>query len=174
MKRLSILLLPAILAGCQTNRFAAQPLPTNDYSRAFSLAKETFSQYFSIAVANSASGEIQGQPKSTGQVRDRLLGSAATRQVASMRLRQVGGQVLAEVRVENQSQALAFYGAVQPKTVYDEIPNQTPAQEGAPLTAEQNQSWQTSGEDYALERTILNDLHNRLAASAAATTQSGS
>jgi hypothetical protein len=163
------LLLPALLAGCQNERFAAQPLPTNDYSQAFSLAKETFSQYFSIASANSASGEIQGQPKSTGQVRERLLGGAVTRQIASMRLRQVGQEVLAEVRVENQRQDMVSYGAVQPRTVYNEIPNQTPAQEGAALTDQQNQPWQTSGQDYALERTILNDLRNRLAGLGAST-----
>ena len=52
---------------------------------------------------------------------------------------------------------------MQPVTVDTELPSRTPAQETAPLSAEQKQAWQTSARDDALERTILAELLRRLA-----------
>lgn len=162
------LLALALLSGCQTEKFSAQPLQTNDYDQTFCLAKETFSHYFSIACEDPVAGTIVGSPKECNPVQERLLGCSDQRQIACMRVRRVQGCVLAEVRVECQrQQGVAAVRTIEVPTVNRDVPNYTPAQESAAVLACQNQTWQTTGRDSALERTILNDLRNRLACATA-------
>lgn len=81
-----------------------------------------------------------------------------------MRIRQKGSDVIAEVRVEVERQDIAAVRALQPVTVYDELPTQSPVLESGALTAEQDQAWASAGRNEAVERAILRDLLDRIAA----------
>lgn len=165
MRTLTFIALIGALAagGCQFDRYRSQPLGEVGYARAFAAGKTVMSQYFSIASADPETGKIVSRPESVKARRDRLLGSSPARQVATLRIRQKGDDIFADLRVEIQRQDATATRHMQPVTVDTELPSRTPAQETAPLTAEQNQAWQTTGRDESLERTILADLLNSLA-----------
>ena len=165
MKTLTFVALMGALAagGCQFERYRSQPLGEVGYARAFAAGKMVMSQYFSIASADSETGKIISRPEPVKAPRDRLLGSSPARQVATLRIRQKGDEIFADLRVEIQRQDASAIRHMQPVTVDTELPSRTPAQETAPLTAEQNQAWQTTGRNESLERTILADLLNSLA-----------
>jgi hypothetical protein len=150
-------------AGCGMQRYRAQPLGQVPYEQAFQAARTVFSQYFSVASADSVTGKIVGRPKVVEGAPDRLLGITPARQVAKMRIREKkDGQVYAEVRVDIQRQDAGAFRAMQPLTVETELPSRTPAQDTAPISAEQDQAWQTTGRDEAKERDILADLLRRV------------
>ncbi|KKK72727.1 hypothetical protein LCGC14_2901000, partial [marine sediment metagenome] len=133
------------------------------YARAYREARAVFNQYFSIASADEESGKIVGRPRATETAPDRLLGVSPARHIAQMRVREKGGQVIVEVRVDIQRQDVGAYRAMQPITVDNDVPIRTPAEESGAVTAGQNQAWTTTGRDEALERTLLSDLLQRLA-----------
>jgi len=165
MRTLTFVALVGTLAagGCQFERYRSQPLGDVGYARAFAVGKTVMSQYFSIASADPETGKIICRPEPVTAARDRLLGSSPARHSATMRIRQKGDEVFADLRVEIQRQDSAAIRYMQPVTVDTELPSRTPAQETAPLTAEQDQAWQTTGRNESLERTILADLLNGLA-----------
>ena len=165
MKTLTFVALMGALAagGCQFERYRSQPLGEVGYARAFAAGKTVMSQHFSIASADSERGKIISRPEPIEASRDRLLGSSPARQVATLRIRQKGDEIFADLRVEIQRQDTGAIRLMQPVTVDTELPSRTPAQETAPLTADQNQAWQTTGRNESLERTILADLLNSLA-----------
>ncbi|KPK86225.1 MAG: hypothetical protein AMJ81_01905 [Phycisphaerae bacterium SM23_33] len=144
-------------------QYRSQPLGQVPYPEAFQAARTVFSQYFPVASADPQTGKIIGRPKLVEAAPDRLLGVTPARQVAKMRIREKkGGQVFAEVRVDVQRQDVEAFGAMRPVTVDNELPSRTPAQDVAPISAEQNQAWQTTGRDAAKERDILMDLLRRV------------
>lgn len=165
MNRLALIILIGALAagGCQLDQYRSQPLGQVDYGRVFDESKEVLSQHFSIDSADPVSGKIVSRPKEIDAPPDRLLGNSPARQVATMRIRRKGKEVFADLRVEIQRQDAVAIRQMQPLTVDTELPSRTPAQETAPLSAEQKQAWETSGRDDALERTILAELLRRLA-----------
>ena len=149
-------MLPA--AGCQSHRYNTQPLGDVGYAKAFQAGKAAMAQYFSIESVDEKAGSITSRPKSVQAGRDRLLGASPARKLAKMRIRRKGDQVYADVRVDLQRQDVDAMTRMQPVTVHNDVPIQTPAQGRAALTSDQNQAWQTTGRDAALERSILNAL----------------
>jgi hypothetical protein len=163
MRSWSILpLAVGLVAGCQVeaNRYSTQPLGGVEYAQAFKTAQDVLSHYFQVASADAESGKIVSRPKTLDKARpDRLLGgNSSARQVATLVVYQSGGQVYADVSVQTQRQDVAAMRQMQPVTVDTENPAQTRAGETAAVSAGQNQAWQNAGRDYALERTILNEL----------------
>jgi len=166
MNRLAMIALGGALivaGGCHSRQYQSQSLGQVNYAQAFEQSKAVFSQYFSIESADAAKGKIVGRAKEVQAAPDRLLGSTPARQIAVMRVRRKGDTVVADVRVEIQRQDTVAARQMQPVTVDTELPNRTPAQENAPLTAEQEEFWQTTGRDEGVEQSILADLIRRLA-----------
>ena len=163
-KTLFVLVASSVLftVGCQGQRFRSEPLGEVDYAEAFRAGKTVLSQYFSIASADAESGEIVSRPKAVDAAKDRLLGSSPARKVARIRIRQKGDVVFADVRVDIQRQDVDAFRQMQPITVDNDVPNQTPADESAADTAKQNQAWQRTGRDHRLENTILADLNRAI------------
>jgi len=164
MSRLGMILLAAgpILAGCQVDSYRCQPLGDVAYDEAFRVGRSVLAQYFSIASADPQSGKIVSRPKPIKATSDRLLGSSPARQLAILRIRRKGGQLYADLRVHVQRQDAGVARAMQPITVQTELPNVTPAEETAAVTAEQSQTWANVSRDDALERIILADLLKQL------------
>jgi len=165
MGRSTLVLLAAVLAtgGCQAERSRSQPLGRVDYSHAFQAGRSALlARNFSIASADAASGEIVSRPKQIDAKPDRLLGSSLARQIARMQIRTKDGLVYAYLRVDVQRQDVGAARMMQPVAVDTERPSLTPAEEAAAITAEQDQAWETTGRDHALERAILADLLRRL------------
>jgi len=152
-----------LVGGCQRHGYNTQPLGTVSYAQAFQAGKATVSEFFSIASANESSGKIVSRPKSVDAGSDRLLGTSPARKVATVRIRQKGDQLYADVRVVIERQDVEAMARMQPITVDSQLPNQTPAQEGASVRPSQNQAWQTTGRDEAMERALINALTGRLA-----------
>ncbi|HET6429674.1 MAG TPA: hypothetical protein VFJ30_14750 [Phycisphaerae bacterium] len=150
--------------GCTAGRYRSQPLGPVPYDMAFREARTVFCQYFSVAEADEAKGRIVGRVKLVDTGTRRLLGPGPGREKATMRIRQKGSDVIAEVRVEVERQDIAAVRALQPVTVYDELPTQSPVLESGALTAEQDQAWASAGRNEAVERAILRDLLDRIAA----------
>ena len=167
MNRLALMALAGLLVaagGCDTTQYRSQPLGQVDYDKAFAVSKEVFSEYFSIESASAKTGKIVGRPKSIEGAPDRLLGRSPARQIATMRVRRKDDLVFADIRVEIQRQGSIAAQQMQPVTVDTDYPGRTPAQEDAPLTMKQRDTWQMSGRDDAVESKILADLLGRLAA----------
>lgn len=166
MKPLACVLLAGALAaagGCQMEQFRSQPLGRAGFGEAFDAGRAVLAQYFSIASADRASGRIVSRPTPIEPTAERLLSRSSARQIATMQIRQKGEELFADLRVEVQRQDVAAARAMQPVTVHTELPTQTPAQESAAVTAEQDQLWRSAGRNHSLERTILTDLLKRLA-----------
>jgi hypothetical protein len=163
MKNLTLLLVIMVagVVGCQGPQFSSEPLGEVDYAEAFRAGKRVMSQYFSIASADAESGKITCRPKTVDAAKDRLLGTTPARKGAEMRIRQKGDMVFADVQVYIQRQDVTVFRQMQPITVNDDVPNWTPADEGAAAAA-QNQTWQTTGRDHQLEQEILADLFRAL------------
>ncbi len=153
-----VILFVIFTAGCQGPRFQSQPLGEVDYAEAFRAGRTVMGQYFSIASADAESGKIVCRPKGVEAAPDRLLGSSQARKVADMRIRRKGNKVFADICVKIQRQDALALRSMQPITVDNDVPSQTPADEAAAVTAEQNLTWQTTGRDHQLERAILTDL----------------
>ena len=153
----------SLLAGCQPSGYSSQPLGQVSYVQAFGAGQAALGRHFAIESADPAEGTITGKPKSFRAGRDRLLGDSPAQRLATMRITQKGDQVYAEVRVSIQRQDVEALRHMRPVTVDNELPGRTPAQESAAVTANQDQAWQTTARDEALERAILNDLVNALA-----------
>ncbi len=160
MKRLTLLLVITVAGavGCQGPQFSSEPLGEVDYAEAFRAGKRVMAQYFSIASADAESGKIVSRPKAVDAARDRLLGSTPARKIAQIHIRQKGEMVFADVRVYIQRQDVEAFRQMQPITVDNDVPNRTPAEEATVDTAEQDQTWPTTGRDHQLEQTIIADL----------------
>ena len=164
MRKLTLLLVIMVagVVGCQGPQFSSEPLGEVDYAEAFRAGKRVMAQYFSIASADAELGKIVGRPKAVDAAKDRLLGTTPARKGAQMRIRQKGDMVFADVQVYIQRQDVAAIRQMQPLTVDNDVPNRTPADEAAAVTAKQNQRWQRTGRDHQLEQQILADLFRAL------------
>lgn len=147
----------AAVGGCANPEWNTQPLGPVAYADAFRAARAVMGQYFSVASADARTGVITTRPKMLEAAADRLLGRTAARQIAAMRVRQAGGEVMVDLRVENQRQDVNAFRQMQPITVDNEVPSRT-SDSGGGITTEQNQAWQTVGRDRTLEATILAQL----------------
>jgi len=164
MNRLAILLALPVLAagGCHYERYRSQPLGAVDYTEAFRTARSVFGQHFSVAAADPDAGTIVARPQAVPAARDRLLGTSPARKVGKMLIRRSGDQVVADIRIDIQRQDVGATRHMQPVTADTELPHQTPAQETGPLSAAQDQAWETTGRDEALEVAILRAILTRL------------
>ncbi|HOF19578.1 MAG TPA: hypothetical protein PK082_11760 [Phycisphaerae bacterium] len=136
---------------------------TVEYPAAFASARDVFAQYFSVASADLDAGIIRSLPRKIDAPNDRLLGGSPARQVATLRLRRDGGNVVAQVCVETQRQGSAVYRQMASRDEnYDSVPHESPAQIDAATTPEQNETWRTASRDRALEIKILNDVYRAL------------
>jgi len=159
-----VLLVGAAMAGgCQSHRYASEPLGDVGHAQAFRAGKAVLSQHFSIASADEAAGKLVSRPAPVDAGRDRLVGSSPARQVATMRIREEGQQIYADIRIDIQRQDLGAMRHMQPVTVDNQLPNQTPAQRSAAVTPDQDQAWQNTGRNERLERLILDEVMAKLA-----------
>jgi len=153
-----------LLAGCeQRTRGTTISLGNVNYDKAFAAGRATLGQYFSIAEADPGAGLLRSSPKAVDAKPSGLLRTPPARQRATLSLRRQQGEVLADLAVEVQRQRSDVY--LQRQTAesgYDTVPNKTPAEIDAAVTAEQNETWETTSRDRGLERTILDDLYKAL------------
>ena len=152
----------AVAAGCDYQSYRSQSLGQINYDKAFAASRTVLSRYFTNLQVDADAGRITSAPRRTDAGADRLLATSPARQIARMRLRPKNGEVVAEIRVEVQRQDLAASRQMQPVTVDNELPSRQPARETAPLSPEQQQAWQTTGRDEALERQIMAELLNEI------------
>jgi ribosomal protein L12E/L44/L45/RPP1/RPP2 len=155
----AVLVTASVLAGCGQTPGTTRNLGAVEYAPAFATARQVLSQYFSVESDDEATGVIQSRPKSEKEAWNRLAGGSPTRQVATMRLRKAGANVIAQLSIAVQARGGDIHG-VMPRTRedYSTVPNQTPAEGEAATTAEQNEAWRTDRYDHALERKILDDI----------------
>jgi len=156
-------MLAAILAGCtepvpQTPRTLGQV----SYDGAFVAARRVLSQYYSISEADSVSGVIKCRPKLAETSGERLIGRHAARETATLRLSRQDGQVDVGLSIQVQQLASPAYRQSRSADNYNQVPNQTPAEMEAATTAEQNDTWRTTGYNHARERQILDELYQAI------------
>jgi len=169
MSRYGLLVMGIIAAalpgGCATRGAPGSrlTLPDVSYKVAFATARAVMSKHFKVASADPTTGLILAKPKPVSARPERLLGgSSPARHVAKMRLGSGDGHVVVLVSVALQRQGASSYRQMQPGDDYSSVPNQTPAQDTAATTVEQNEAWQTQSHDRGLERQILNELYQAL------------
>lgn len=160
----ALLVTAGLLAGCST----AAPGTTRalgDVSPdvAFATARQVLGQYFPIDDANPRTQVITTRPRPVDAGWDRPLGGYPARQVAILRIVEENGSVAASLAVTEQRQRAQMHRSVQQVGEnYDSVPNQTPAEQEAATTLEQNESWETHRYDHALEARILSELYRVL------------
>jgi len=151
--------------GCTTGRYRSQPLGAVSYNLAFQQARAVFCQYFSVWEADYGKGKIVGRPKLIDTGTRGLLGPNPGREMATMRIRQKrGNEVVAEIRVEVERQDIVGARALQPVTQYNQYPTEAPVVTDGALTPQQDTAWTSVGRNDAVERAILRDLLQRIAA----------
>jgi len=136
-----------------------------DLALAYATARELLAteHNFSIEPGRRGEGIVRTRPKPISAERDRLVGSSPARQVATIRLRRDGEEVVAHASVAVQRQRAEVRRQMHDVAEnYDTVPNTTPSEEGAALTIEQRQSWETVDYDHALEVRILDELYQAL------------
>jgi hypothetical protein len=150
----------SVLVGCN------QPLPGSsrslgavDYTSAFAAGNEVMAQYFSVESSNPQTGIITSRPKAVEAGHERLLGGSPARQVATLRIRSEGKEVVAYATVALQRQGGAVFRTMPPVAEnYSSVPHQTPAERDAATTVEQNESWTTHSYLHDVELKVLQDL----------------
>jgi len=153
------------LAGCTVNAISPTQRSMGEvsYESAFAAAREVIRKHFELASSDPDAGVIIARPKPVRAPAERILGGASpARHVAKMHLKSRGGIVIADVSVALQRQGSAGFRQMRPGENYSTVPDQTPAQETAAITAEQDQTWRTDRYDRGMERRILNELYRAL------------
>jgi len=131
-----------------------------DYDKAFAAAEKALSQHYTLARADADSGVIEARPRTVQGDPDKLIGASPARQLARMRIDREDGDVLARLSIAVQRQRTPVYRMIESsKDNYDTVPHETPAEQEAATTVEQNQAWQTQHYDRALEAQILEELY---------------
>ena len=152
-----------VLSGCNIRTPGmTQLMGEIRYETAFATGREVFSQYFSVDPEGTdpATGVIKARPKPIEAGNSRLLGGSPARQIATLRIRRDGKNILAHVVVETQRQGAEIYRHMGTgEENYDSVPNKPPSELDAATTPEQNEAWRTQGYDHDMERKILEDLY---------------
>jgi len=136
-----------------------------NYETAFAAGRRVMSQYFSVLPGGAESGLLQTRPMSAkaGPAGGIGLGSADRRKVATLRLSRRGEVVMAHLSIQVQGQRKDVFRQLRhDDQAYTSVPNQTPAQEEAATTPEQNDVWRNVGRDRKLERQILGEIYQAL------------
>ena len=153
------------LVGCKSNISSGTRLSLGDvsYDEARAVAREIMSKHFELVPGNPGDSEIVALPKSVDPRAHRILGGKSpTRQLATLRLQPQQGYVVANVSILLQRQGSESLKPFGTTGNYSTIPNDTPSQNEAATTPEQNEAWETRGHDRVLERTIVQELYDAL------------
>lgn len=152
-----------LLVGCTEPIGRARSLGEVGYQPAFATAREVLAQYYSIESADPQTGVIRSRPKPVQARAERIVGKSDARQVATMRLRRDGREVIAHLAVAIQRQGSTIHRQMRMDADnYSSVPNQTPAEVEGATTPEQNESWRTDKYDRVMEQTILNQLYRAM------------
>jgi len=155
----------AALIGCKADqptgtRLSLGDVPSDD---ALTVAREVMSKRFDLAPIEPGEMTIVALPKTVDARAQRILGGKSpVRQVATLRLQTQSGYVVANCLVRLQRQGSATYEQFGASGNYSSIPNDTPSQQTAATTPEQNEAWETRGRDTALEREIIEELYRAM------------
>ena len=167
IRKIAILLATSaavLLTGCNLPApGTTRSLGEVEYASAFATARETMAQYFSIESADPQTGEIISRPKLIEAAPERLLGGSPARHLAKLRIRRKNGTIVAQASVALQREGSAIHHiSARPDENYDGVPTETPADETAAITSDQNVVWRTDKYDHALEHKILNQIYESL------------
>lgn len=167
---LIILAAVGMFAGCsQDMASTSRVLGDVPYGQAFAAGKQVMGNFFPVASADRNSGVITSRPKSLTLRSERLvtglvgMSGAPARRIATLRLRQSRGSIIAFASVEIQRQDSAVHrqrGADLEN--YDSVPNETPADLEAASSPGQNELWRTCRHDRAMEEKILSAVYTAL------------
>ena len=153
------------LAGCKTQAPSGTRLSLGDvsYDEALAVAREVMRKHFQVAPGQSGDTEIVALPKPVDARAQRMLGGKSpVRQLATLRLQESQGNVVASATVLLQRQGSASFEQFGASGNYSTVNNDTPSQSTAATTPEQNEAWETRGRDAVLERTILRELYDAI------------
>ena len=154
------------LLGCSPSLSGtSRTLGAVNYETAYAASRRVMSQYFSVLPGGPETGVLQSRPAQAKAGPSGTMGLSSTdrRKVATLRLSRQGEIVIANLHVEVQGQRKdSFRQLRHDDQAYSSVPNQTPAQEEAATTPEQNDVWRSVGRDQKLERQILNEIHQAL------------
>ena len=141
---------PVRPARIEGGNFRTQQLNTKDYDTAFAAAQGAVMDHFQISSADRATGVIQLAPSETTR-----LGGTRVRRVGQVIIRNTGSFIVAAVQVQVERYATPSIRAIQPTFAGDDRPGQTPIQEDAGLTPQQQEYWMPERRDSTLEGQIL-------------------
>jgi hypothetical protein len=158
--------LAALAVGCgEALPGRSRSLGEVDLALAYASAREVLAteHNFSIEPGRQDEGIVRTRPKPVPGAPDRLVGASPARQVVTVRLRRDGKEVVAHASAAVQRQRAEVRRQLHDVAEnYDTVPNTTPSEEGAALTIEQRESWETVDYDHGLEVRILGDLYRAL------------
>jgi hypothetical protein len=107
--------------------------------------------------------------KDSGTARDLYRGRSTMRRVAQFDVGRTGGQMVARLRVDVERRDTERQSVMQPRVyrLSDDPGQQTPIDEDAATTAQQNAVWTRVRRDRTLERALLDELRDQLARASA-------
>ena len=160
----ALVLAAGLLGGCSTaSPGTTRALGDVNPDVAFATARQVLGQYFPIDDANPRTQVITTRPRPVDAGWDRPLGGYPARQLATLRIVREDGAVAAHLAVEEQRQRSQMHRSVQQLGEnYDSVPDQTPAEQEAATTIEQNEAWETHRYDHTLEARILSEIYRVL------------
>ncbi len=143
-------------------------LPNVSKAQAFDAGVYAMRQWFRLAETSPSDGVIRGtaeefdQQGGTGRIRDGAVGYRnRMRRIAALTIREQDGGSVARCRVQVERLDTADHRVFRRQQQFGDVPNETPIDREASVSAEQNQVWTPMPRDRNLERQILALLRDR-------------
>ena len=126
-------------------------------------------QWFRVTETDPQRGVIQSAPSEyeqkggTGRIRDAAIGFRnRMRRIGAIVVQEVGEGCIVKCKVAVQRLDTADHRAFRSNQQFGDVPNETPIQQEAGVSPQQEQVWTDMPRDRALERQVLDVVQNRL------------
>jgi hypothetical protein len=148
-------------------------LPNTSSEAAFDAGVYAMQQWFRVTETDPQRGVIQSAPSEyeqkggTGRIRDAAIGFRnRMRRIGAIVVQEVGDGCIVKCKVAVQRLDTADHRAFRSNQQFGDVPNETPIQQEAGVSPQQEQVWTDMPRDRALERQVLDVVQNRLEGSA--------
>lgn len=159
------------MGGGRESGWSQMQLPGVTRDAAFEAGQYSLQQWFRVAEVSADGGVIRSateeydQKGGTGRIRDSAVGYRnRMRRSAILVIRPLGEGCVAKCRVQVERLDTADHRVFRSNEQFGDVPNETPIDREAAVSAQQDQVWTPMPRDRPLEREILDLLRSRVIA----------
>lgn len=152
-----------------TGNWTQVRLPNVSPDAAYEAGVYAMQQWFRLTEMDPQRGVIQSAPSEyeqkggTGRFRDAAIGyNNRMRRIGALVVQEVGEGCIVKCKVAVQRLDTADHRVFRSNTQFSDVPNETPIQQEAGVSPQQEQVWTDMPRDRGLERQVLDVVQNRL------------